>query len=80
MLKYKYIFQIKHRPTKQFYQTALGNSVLWFEVSKMLTAVYQHKLRVLFFYNFRHTFVPYLVATSADDKLFGALVAPGRAV
>ena len=37
VLKYRYIFRWIIR--NQFYQTALGSCMLWFEISKMLTAV-----------------------------------------
>jgi len=56
MLKYKHIFQVKYT------KAILSNStpkLLWFEISKMLTAL-KNKLVVLFIIiYFRHTFVPY---------------------
>jgi len=61
MLKYKYIFKVKYRPT----EAILSNStrkLLWFEITKMLTAV--KKINLLYYYNFRHTshgVVPYVV-------------------
>jgi len=56
MLKYKYICQIKYT------EAILSNStrkLLWFEITKMLIAVYEKNYCVID-YNFRHTFVPYL--------------------
>jgi len=55
MLKYKYIFQIKHT------EIILSNSTrkpLRFEISKMLIAV-KKEIYCVIYYNFRHTFVPY---------------------
>jgi len=45
MLKYRYIFQIKYT------EAILPNStrkLLWFEITKMLIAVFKNKLIVLF--------------------------------
>jgi len=56
VLKYRYIFQIRHT------EAILSNStqkLLWFEITKMLIAV-KNEFIVLFFYNFRHTFFPYI--------------------
>ena len=54
LLKYQYIFSIKH--TEAF----LSNSTrkqLWFEITKMLIAVKEKNYRLIC-YSFRHTFVP----------------------
>jgi len=36
-----------------------ARKLLWFEITKTLIAVLNNKLIVSFFYNFRHTVVPY---------------------
>jgi len=54
-LKYQYIFQIGKIIGKQFYQSAL-KELLWFKITKMLIAVQEKKLIVIY-YNFPHTFV-----------------------
>jgi len=53
--KYKYIFQIKYT------EAILSDStrkLLWFEIAKMLIEVF-FKVNIIY-YNFRHTFVPFL--------------------
>ena len=51
------ISKIKYRATEAILSNGT-RKLLWFEISKMLTAVFNNKF-VVIYYNFRHTFVPY---------------------
>jgi len=57
MLKYKYIFSNK------IYGSNFIKQQLSFEISKMLIAVLKTKFIVSFVVIFRHTFVPYSLAS-----------------
>ena len=74
VLKYEYIFQIKY--TEAILSNSTGK-LLWFEITKMLIAV-QEKINkfTVNYYNFRHTFVPYVGFPSLLSPIFTSCFLP----
>jgi len=71
VLKYQYIFQTKY--TEAFLNST--RKQLWFDITKMLIAVYYAKNYCVIYYNFRHTFVPEATErrVCADNGAVGAV-------